>query len=57
MSSIKHLTLSEIHKIAAGQVVERPANIVKELVENAIDARATTICVYIKDGGKTMKKL
>jgi len=51
MSKIALLTQETIDKIAAGEVVERPSSVVKELVENAIDAKATAITIEIKEGG------
>ncbi len=51
MSKITLLDQSTINKIAAGEVVERPAAVVKELVENAIDASANGITIEIKEGG------
>jgi DNA mismatch repair protein MutL len=50
--TIKLLDNNTINQIAAGEVIEKPASIVKELIENSIDANAKTITIRIKDGGK-----
>ena len=51
MGKIQVLDQITIDKIAAGEVIERPASIVKELAENAIDAGATAVAIEIKEGG------
>lgn len=57
MKQISLLSQETIDKIAAGEVVERPASIVKELVENAVDAGANAVTVEIKDGGTSLIRI
>lgn len=57
MRTIEVLDRTTIDKIAAGEVVERPASVVKELVENAIDADSTAITVEIRDGGCSLIRI
>jgi len=57
MADIQILSENITNKIAAGEVVRRPASVVKELVENAIDAGAGSIQVYIEDGGRKLVRV
>lgn len=57
MGIIRQLDKQLANKIAAGEVIERPANVVKELVENSIDASARSISIYIEEGGMQLIKV
>ncbi|MFW5873088.1 MAG: DNA mismatch repair endonuclease MutL [Bacillota bacterium] len=57
MAEIKKLSEQIANQISAGEVVERPASVVKELIENSLDANASNIKIVIKDGGKELIKV
>ena len=57
MNKIKILSPEQAAKIAAGEVIERPSNIIKEIIENSIDAKSTQISLYIKEAGKKLIRI
>ncbi len=57
MNRINILDDLTINKIAAGEVVERPSSVVKELIENSVDAGSTKVVIDIQDGGKKLIRI
>ena len=57
MPEIQLLDQATINQIAAGEVIDRPSSVVKELLENAIDAKASAITIEIKEGGIAMMRV